>query len=190
MNLDADILLWINGHYADWLDTVMWYISLPVTWLPLYVLLIGIAAYRYRNWKTVLLIILGFIIAVGLSDFVCSGILKPWVCRLRPTHEPALDPLHLVNGYTGGLYGFCSSHAANTMAVALLFSLLCRNKIATTFLMVWVALNCYSRMYVGAHYPTDIICGLAVGALWAVLVYWGLSRWLRVGDGEVRPGDS
>lgn len=188
--MDIDILLWINGHYTAWLDTIMWYISKPITWLPLYALLIAFIALRCRNRKAVLLILLGFIVAVGLSDFTCSGVLKPLVCRLRPTHEPGLDPLHLVNGYTGGLYGFCSSHAANTMAVALLFSLLYRNKTATACLMVWVALNCYSRMYVGAHYPTDIICGLAVGALWALLVYWVLSHWLRVGDGVARQGGS
>ena len=180
--MDADILLWINGHHCEWLDTIMWWTSHPYTWLPLYVLLIGLVAARFRSWKIALWIILGFIVAVGMSDVICSGILKPLVCRLRPTHEPALDPVHLVNQYTGALYGFCSSHAANTIAVGLLFSLLYKNKIATSALMVWVALNCYSRMYLGAHYPTDVIAGLAVGALMATLVYLGLSRWL-LGDG-------
>ena len=190
MSIDADILLWINGHYTEWLDSLMWLISSPRTWLPLYVLLIGLVAYRFRSWKAALFIILGFIVAVGLSDFTCSGILKPLVCRLRPTHEPALDPLHLVNGYTGGLYGFCSSHAANTMAVALLFSLLYKNKYATAGLMAWVALNCYSRMYLGAHYPSDIIVGLLVGCLWSVLVWWSLIRWLHVGDAVAQQGGS
>ncbi|MBR5678489.1 MAG: phosphatase PAP2 family protein [Paludibacteraceae bacterium] len=183
MNIDADILLWINGHHCAWLDSVMWWISHPRTWLPLYVLLIGIVAYRFRSWKLALLIIAGFIVAVGMSDIFCSGILKPLVCRLRPTREPALDPLHLVNGYVGGRYGFCSSHAANTMTIATLFSLLCRNKYATAGLMVWVALNCYSRMYLGAHYPSDIIAGLLIGALWAVLVFLVLRHWLPE-DGE------
>ena len=191
MNIDADILLWINGHHSEWADVLMWYISSPKTWLPMYALLIGILIYRYRNWKAVLLIILGFVVAVGLSDFICSGVLKPLVCRPRPTHEPALAGLvHVVNGYTGGLYGFCSSHAANTMAVGLLFSLLYRNKYATAALMVWVALNCYSRMYLGAHYPGDIIAGLLVGALFAVLVWLALTRWLHVDDGVAPRGDS
>ena len=191
MNIDADILLWINGHHSEWADVLMWYVSSPKTWLPMYALLIGILIYRYRNWKAVLLIILGFVVAVGLSDFICSGVLKPLVCRPRPTHEPALAGLvHIVNGYTGGLYGFCSSHAANTMAVGLLFSLLYRNKYATAALMVWVALNCYSRMYLGAHYPGDIIAGLLVGALFAVLVWLALTRWLHVDDGVAPRGDS
>ena len=191
MNIDAQIVLWINGHYAEWLDQVMWVISRANTWIALYVLLVGLIVYHYRNWKSVLFILIGFGIAVGLSDYTCSGILKPLVCRPRPTHEPALEGLlHLVNGYTGGLYGFCSSHAANTMSVGLLFSLLYRNKIATAGLMTWVALNCYSRMYLGAHYPTDILCGLLIGSAWAVLVWWVLTRLLHVDDAVVQRGDS
>lgn len=188
MNIDADILLWINGHHAEWLDVVMWMISRSKTWIWLYVLLVGLVIYRFRNWKTVLLILVAFGIAVGLSDFTCSSILKPLVCRLRPTHEPALDPLHLVHGYMGGIYGFCSSHAANTMSIALLFSLLYRNKTATAGLMTWVALNCYSRMYLGAHYPSDILAGLLIGSVYAVLAYWVLRR--RVLLSQAPPCDS
>lgn len=190
LELDSSILLWINGHYTEWLDWLMWNVSRSATWIPLYALLVGLVIWRYRNWKSVLLILAGFAVAVGLSDYTCSGILKPLVCRLRPTHEPSLEGMvHLVRGYTGGLYGFCSSHAANTMACALLFSLLWRNKIATAGLMVWVALNCYSRMYLGVHYPTDILAGLLIGSLWALLVFVVLQRqgWIPLSlraDGE------
>ena len=190
LNADNSILLWINGHYADWLDAWMWAFSRTQTWLLLYVLLLGLIVWKFRNWKAILLIIIGFAVAVGLSDFICSGILKPLVCRMRPTHEPMLDPVRLVHGYTGGLYGFCSSHAANTMACALLFSLLWRNKIATAGLMTWVALVSYSRMYLGVHYPTDIMAGWAVGALSAALVYWVLARLLRADGAAVRQGGS
>ena len=189
MNWDADILLWINGHHAAWLDATMWVVSSAKTWVWLYLLLAILIVWRFRSWKAVLLILAGFAIAVGLSDFTCSGIIKHLVCRLRPTHEPALDPLHLVLGYTGGRYGFCSSHAANTMAIGLLFSLLYKNKIATAGLMTWVALNCYSRMYLGAHYPSDIIVGLLIGSLWAVLIWWALQRWLlSVGEAAQQGG--
>lgn len=168
----------------------MWVVSRSKTWIWLYVLLVALLVYRYHNWKAVLLMLVGFGIAVGLSDWTCSGILKPLVCRLRPTHEPALDPLYLVNNYIGGKYGFCSSHAANTLSCALLFSLLFRNKIATVCLMTWVAMNCYSRMYLGVHYPSDIIVGLLIGSLWAVLVYAGLRHALRAVGEEVQPGGS
>ena len=179
MNLDSTILLWINSHYVEWLDEVMWTVSRATTWVWLYIVLVLLIIKKYRNWKTVLIILIGFGVAVGLSDYLCSGILKPLVCRLRPTHEPALEGMiHLVRGYTGGLYGFCSSHAANTMSVALLFSLLYKDNRATVSLMTWVALNCYSRMYLGVHYPGDILAGLLIGSAFALLAYWGLHRWV------------
>ena len=191
IHIDQQWLLAINGWHSEWADILMWYISKSTTWLPLYALLVGLIVYRFgilspslcregrrgSSLLRVLIILAGFAVAVGLSDFVSSGIIKPWVCRLRPTHEPALaGMLHLVNGYTGGLYGFVSSHAANTMACALLFALLYRNKYATVGLMLWVALNCYSRMYLGVHYPADIIGGLAIGALMATLTYGMVRR--------------
>ena len=190
-HIDQQWLLAINGWHSEWADMLMWYISKSTTWLPLYALLVGLIVYRFgilspslcregrrgSSLLRVLIILAGFAVAVGVSDFVSSGIIKPWVCRLRPTHEPALaGMLHLVNGYTGGLYGFVSSHAANTMACALLFALLYRNKYATAGLMLWVALNCYSRMYLGVHYPADIIGGLAIGALMATLTYGMVRR--------------
>ena len=179
LEIDSTILLWINGHGNEWLDTFMWTVSRSKTWLPLYVLLVGLIAYRYRNWKAVLLILVGFGIAVGLSDLTTSGFIKPLVARYRPTREPSIDPIRLVHKYIGGRYGFCSSHAANTMACGLLFSLLYRNNYATAGLMTWVAVVGYSRMYLGVHYPTDILCGWIIGALWAVLVYWALLRLWR-----------
>ena len=113
--------------------------------------------------------------AIGLADFIASGILKEWVARPRPKRLPEFEGvLHLVNGYRSGRFGFVSSHAANTMACALLFSLIWRNKIATCGLMLWVAMNCYSRMYLGVHYPTDILGGLIVGSLVAVAAYRAL----------------
>lgn len=191
IHIDQQWLLAINGWHSEWADILMWYISKSTTWLPLYALLVGLIVYRFgilspslcregrrgSSLLRVLIILAGFAVAVGLSDFVSSGIIKPWVCRLRPTHEPELAGLiHLVNGYTGGLYGFVSSHAANTMACSLLFALLYRNKYATVGLMLWVALNCYSRMYLGVHYPADIIGGLAIGALMATLTYGMVRR--------------
>ena len=188
LHIDTEILLAINGWHAPWADTLMWIISAKTTWIPLYLLLIGLLVWRYCQpaptpikWLqkvpacVVMIVVIG--LAVGAADFIASGILKDWVARPRPSRVPELEGvLHLVNGYKSGQYGFVSSHAANTMAVALLFSLIWRNKIATVGLMFWVAANCYSRMYLGVHYPTDILGGLIVGSLVAVGGYWLLGR--------------
>ena len=184
IHIDQQWLLAINNCHAPWADTLMWIISGKLTWLPLYILLIALIFIRCkkRGWLMALIVLVAVAGSAGLADFISSGIIKHAVCRLRPTHEPALEGLiHIVNGYTGGRYGFVSSHAANTMACALSFSLFWaytsdnkkRAHLTVTLpLMVWVALNCYSRMYLGVHYPGDIIGGLVVGALVALALYW------------------
>ena len=183
LHIDTELLLAINGWHAPWADRLMWIVSAKETWIPLYLLLVGLLVWRYRKpamtsvkWLqkvpvcVVVIVVIG--LAVGAADFIASGILKDLVARPRPTRVPELEGvLHLVNGYRSGQYGFVSSHAANTMACGLLFSLIWRNKIATVGLMLWVAVNCYSRMYLGVHYPSDILGGLMVGALMAVVAY-------------------
>lgn len=183
LHIDTEILLAINGWHAPWADRVMWIISEKTTWIALYGLLIGLlinkhprASSQAVNWlrkvPVCAVMIVVIVLAVGAADFIASGILKDLVARPRPTRVPELEGvLHLVNNYRSGQYGFVSSHASTTMACALLFSLIWRKKIATVGLMLWVAMNCYSRMYLGVHYPLDIIGGLLVGALVAVVGY-------------------
>lgn len=188
LHIDTEILLAINGWHAPWADRVMWIISEKTTWFALYGLLIGLLIHKYRKpaanavkWlqkvPVCVVMIVMIVLAVGLADFVASGILKDLVARPRPSRVPELEGvLHLVNGYKSGQFGFVSSHAANTMACGMLFSLIWRKKIATLGLMLWVAMNCYSRIYLGVHYPLDIIGGLLVGALVAAVAYWCLRR--------------
>ena len=183
IHIDTEILLAINACHAPWADTLMWIISAKTTWIPLYLLLIVLLVYRYRQpapttvkWlqkvPACVVMILTIVAAVGLADFIASGILKDWVARPRPSRVPELEGVvHLVNDYKSGRYGFVRSHAANTMACGLLFSLIWRKKITTISLMLWVAANCYSRMYLGVHYPLDILGGLIVGALVAIGAY-------------------
>ena len=191
LHIDTEILLAINGWHAPWADRLMWIISAKSTWIPLYVLLIGMLVWRYRKpamtlvkWlqkvPACVVMIVVIAMAVGAADFIASGILKELVARPRPTRVPELEGvLHLVNDYRSGQYGFVSSHAANTMACALLFSLIWRKKITTSLLMLWVAANCYSRMYLGVHYPLDILGGLMVGTLTALLGF-ALLRWWKI----------
>ena len=200
LHIDTEILLAINGWHAPWADTLMWIISAKATWIPLYLLLIGLLVWRYRKpvmtsvkWLQkvpaciVMIAMIG--LAVGAADFIASGILKELVARPRPTRVPELEGvLHLVNGYRSGRYGFVSSHAANTMVCALLFSMIWRNKIATVGLMLWVAANCYSRMYLGVHYPLDILGGLMVGCLVAMTAYVLLWKWGMIANPRTNKG--
>ena len=168
----------------------MWYISQAWVWIPLYVVLIGLLIWRF-GWKWGLVYTIALVAAVGLSDWISSGVIKHLVCRPRPTHEPALEGLvHVVNGYVGGLYGFVSSHAANTMSLAVLFGLIW-NKInhQAWWLLSYVVVNCYSRMYLGVHYPGDILGGLLVGTVMAFVVYGLLNLVWRVRKSHADGGD-
>ena len=186
LDIDTQLLLWINSRHAPWADVLFWYVSQPWLWVPLYVLLLfwlfriysplraSVSLGAWQRWMPFLTAVAVVALAAGLSDFVTSGLLKHAVARLRPTHMAAIaEQLHILNGYTGGLYGFPSSHAANCCAVALSGILLqvgrdmnrhIRNAVSV-ILILYVLLNCYSRMYLGVHFPLDIICGAAIGAL-------------------------
>lgn len=169
--LDTQITLWFNGSDSLFVDTVAWYATKTSTWIPLGVLLLFVLI-RMKNWKNALLFIISIGVAIALADQIASGIFKPLVARLRPSHNPDLEGIiDLVNGYRGGRYGFFSSHAANTCAIAVYLSLLFQNKFFTSVICSWTLLNCWTRLYLGVHYVTDILTGLICGALIGYLVY-------------------
>jgi undecaprenyl-diphosphatase len=117
--------------------------------------------------------IIALILCVTVADKIASGVLKETVCRLRPSQNPDLDGLiHLVNGYRSGLYGFASSHAANSFALAALSALFLRNKFFVCLVTIWAVINCYSRMYLGVHYPLDILAGAFIGTIISFLIYF------------------
>lgn len=167
---DRMILLAVNSLHTPALDSLMWEISRKWTWVPLYILL---SAFVFRKYNTAGGIVCLLIIAamITATDQTCAGIIRPVVCRLRPSSpdNPLSSLLHLVNDYRGGRFGFPSCHAANTFALALFLSLLFKNRLFTIAIISWSLLVSYSRIYLGVHYPSDILGGLLIGALFAIL---------------------
>ncbi len=171
---DSDLFQLINQAHQPWLDQPMVIISGKLTWIPLYAFLIYLLYKEHKSkvWKTILYLISTVIFA----DQVSSSILKPLFKRLRPCHVEAFQSwIHLPDG-CGGLYGFCSSHSANAFAVAIGFYLVSKNRLMGTILIVWATLIAYSRIYLGAHYPLDVIMGAIVGGIGSFTLFQAYAK--------------
>ena len=176
-DIDTDALLAVNGLHDMFQDALWWMVS--AKWSSLLLVLALVWILLHQNRRHALLVLAMIAIAILIADQVSSGLIKHLVERLRPTHDPSLgDAVHIVNGYRGGMYGFVSSHAANSFAVATFIALLMRHRLVTCSLFAWAALQCYSRVYQGVHYPGDILGGIVVGVLAGVVVSY-LMRWIQ-----------
>jgi len=167
---DTNIFLALNGLHAPLFDGIMFVISAKLTWVPLYIAVLFIVIKHWRRESV--WIILALVLCIVIADQVASGIIKDLVQRPRPSHAAGLDGLvHLVNNYSGGKYGFVSSHAANAFGFALLSSMLFRQRNYTIIIFIWATLTAYSRIYLGVHYPFDILGGIIVGIFAAQICF-------------------
>lgn len=177
MDIDAEALLAVNGMYSSFQDALWWMVS--AKWSSALLVLSLLWILIHKNRRHALLVLAMIALAVLLADQVSSGLIKHLVERLRPTHDPSLEnAVHIVNGYRGGMYGFVSSHAANFFAIATLVSFIMRHRLVVITLYGWGLAQCYSRMYLGVHYPGDILGGIIVGVLAGWLV-WRLMCWIQ-----------
>lgn len=179
MHLDTQLFLFLNGISSPIADFIMYWLSHREIWIPLYLFLIYLL-YRHYGKMAIALVLLALLL-FAISDRVSVVAFKDVFQRLRPCHEPALEGLvYTLHGRCGGKFGFISSHASNTFSLATFMALLFWNKFRfiAVFMLVWASLVSYSRVYLGVHYPGDIIAGAMVGAIEALLIY-RLWLWVR-----------
>ena len=169
---DTDLLLAINGWHNGYWDTFMYAFSGKWVWVPMYAALVYVLA-RNLPWRTTLWCLVGVVLCITFADQVGASLIRPWAERLRPANpeNPISDLVHIVNGYRGGRYGFPSCHAANTFGLAFYLMLVVRRKALTGLLVAWALVTCYSRAYLGVHYPGDLLAGALLGLAGAALCY-------------------
>lgn len=170
--LDTDLFLYLNGKHSAFFDTVMYWASDKLFWIPFYLIIVVLLIREYKKKSVYILISIGILIT--LCDQIASHLIKNAVKRLRPSHEPLLDGLvHVSKAGPGGQYGFVSSHSANAFGLAAFLILLLPKKYNPLkwILGSWAFLVAYSRIYNGVHYPSDVIVAALIGIVLAVFIF-------------------
>lgn len=169
--IDTSLTLLLNGSDCTFVDGIAITATSTIVWIPIAAVLLYLIIKKNKPFDS-FLIVLGIGIAIFLADQMASGICKPYFCRFRPTHDPEIKHLiDIVNDYRGGKYGFFSSHAANTFAVATFLTYIFRNYKTAILLYSWALLNCWTRIYLGVHYLGDILTGIVWGLLVGVCTF-------------------
>ena len=172
IQFDKHLLLMLNGSDSVFLDYVVMTLTNAKTWIPLYLALFYVVVKSNMTKKDIL-----FVVAAAGFCVLCAGgfddsVVKPLVARWRPTHDPQIGMLiDTVDNYRGGNYGFFSAHASNTFSIALFFSLLMRRRWLVVTLVCYSLVNCWTRLYLGVHYPGDITVGLIWGSIVGYCIY-------------------
>lgn len=171
ISIDKQLLLFLNGLHSDFFDSVFWVITQKETWIPLYLFVLVALIIKYK-WQAIPLIVLIIVCIVATDQ--SSVFLKNTVGRLRPSYDPDTSPfVHLVNNYKGGPYSFVSSHATNAFGFGVLAALLIKNRVFTFVVLGMAAINSYSRIYLGVHFPGDIVAGAILGSVIGAVLFYG-----------------
>jgi undecaprenyl-diphosphatase len=173
IDFDKQLLLLLNGSESLFLDSLVVTLTNAWTWVPLYISLLVVVIKNSESALKVLLIMGSAGLCVLFAGTIDDTIVKPLVGRWRPTRDPEIGLLvDIVDGYRGGNYGFFSAHAANTFSIAIFFCWLIRSRLLSIALVLWSFTNCWTRLYLGVHFPGDILVGLCWGALVGTGVYF------------------
>ena len=177
LSKDIELLLYLNN-----LGTLQWdgfwlFVTNKFSAIPLYLVLLFFTYKQYGLKKTVI-VVLFVALLITISDQT-SNLFKYGFKRLRPCHDEDIAHLvRLVKSRCGGLYAYFSAHAANAMAIAVFFGLLLKSKRSylLPILVLWAILVAYSRIYIGVHFPLDVLTGMFFGVLYALILYkiWSL----------------
>lgn len=162
--VDVELFLFLNGKHNAFFDVLMDWVSWKFTWIPFYLFLL-ILIWKKNNWKSFLLIILFIAILIAICDQASTHLFKEVFERYRPCHNLEIGSMIHLTGNCGGQYGFLSSHAANTFALASFIGLLFKKRKWLFGLLLWALLIAYSRVYLGVHYPADVVAGAMLGVV-------------------------
>ena len=180
IQFDRELLLFFNGSPSLYLDELVKTLTTAATWIPLYLALFYTVVKNNDSVPKILLVLGAALLCIVFAGSVDDEIVKPLVARWRPTHDPEIGMLvDIVDGYRGGRYGFFSAHAANTFSIAVFFCWLVRSRVLSVAAVIWSLINCWTRLYLGVHFPGDILVGLLWGGLvgsFAYYVYYRLTR--------------
>ncbi len=170
--LDQELLAWFNGDGSLFLDNFVMILTSGITWIPLYVVLFVLVVKNNETMSQIMLIVGCVALCVLLADGVSDGIVKPLFARPRPSNDPIIKyTVDVVGSYRGSGFGFFSAHSANTMSLAVFFSLLVKDRLLMVSLLLWSLLNGWTRLYLGVHYPGDVLCGFVWGGIAGCLAY-------------------
>jgi len=180
-NADISLMLWLNSFHNSFWDILMSLITDKWAWVPMYAAILYVLFVKYGFKITLLFVVSLFLVNFAFSDYMCGSILRSFIHRPRPSNadSPIYNLVHIVNNYRGGHYGFPSCHASNSFALATMVYLFFRDRKLTFFIYVWAFIHSYSRIYLGVHYPGDILVGAMIGILGAIAIYSGFNHFLH-----------
>lgn len=186
-NIDFQVLQWFNGSNNVILDQLALVLTSGFTWIPLYVVLFIVVMRNNETMMQIGLVVGAALLCILFADGFSDGIIKPLAERWRPSNDPLVKySVQVVDNLRMKDYSFCSAHAANTMSIAVFFSLLVRSRMLTITMIVWSLVNCWTRLYLGVHYPLDIATGLLLGSVVGFLVYLFYHRMYRRISPEIK----